>query len=123
MFQTINALLFSKKDEFACEDYETLQAFQPFMVNRWSSFYNKDIAVLVNSTFNKYSQIFDDKSRTFRMYHHLMPKLGFKRIQYAKKTKIEKTTEVEHLELFASHNCVSVRELKDSIAFYNQYCK
>lgn len=123
MFQIINNLFYSKKDIDACEDYETQQNFQPYMINRWLSFYSKDLALFTNETLNKYSQVRDNKTDTFKMYFNLIPRLKFKRISYMKKPAKKKKKETENLELFASNHDVSVREVKNAVAFYNTYCK
>jgi hypothetical protein len=123
LFQTINELLFTKKDPDACLDPETYQSFQPYMTNRWGSFYSKEVALLINSTMNKYSQIRDDKSQVFKMYHYLLPKLKFKRISYAKKKKKEKSEEVEGLERIATARDMSLREVKQCVDLYESLNK
>ncbi len=113
-FQLQNKLFYSnKKQQPEPLDSEGEQGFVPFLINRWLTMYNKDTVGFVNETLNKYCGIFDtDKQRTYRLYFNLIPRLKFKRINYIKKKKKEKTEEVENLELIAKNNNISVRELK-----------
>ena len=74
--------------------------------------YSKDTVSFANNILNKYGGIFDDKQRAYRLYYNVIPRLQFKRINYVKKRKKDKTEEVEHLELIAKNKHISVRELK-----------
>jgi hypothetical protein len=91
IFDIINLLLFSKKTDCEELDQESLGIFQPFLINRWVSFYSKTQATFVNETLNKYSGVFQDKSDTYRFFYNLIPRQKYSRIQYIKKQKnIEK---------------------------------
>lgn len=127
-FETNNALLFSKKSADACEDYETWQSFSPFMVNRYLSCYSPDMAVFANDTVNRYSQVSDDRTAVYRMYHYLIPKLKFKRINYVTKKNKKANSKDQDKDntdysIYARNNCLSKREVEASVAFYNKHCK
>ena len=109
-FQLQNKLFYSKKDKAEDLDAEGDQAFVPFLFNRWLSFYNNDMCVFTNETFNKFSTIFDDKQQAYRLYYYLIPRLKWKKITYIKKKKREDEEEV-NLELVAKSKNISKREL------------
>jgi len=116
-FQLQNKLFYSKKDKAEDLDTEGEQSFVPFLFNRWLSFYNKDMSVFVNETLNKFSGIFDDKQKSYRLYYYLIPRLKWKKIRYIKKKKNE-TEEEENLSLIAKNKNISKRELKEYIKNY-----
>lgn len=90
LFEVLNSLLFSKKKiEINLEDENV---FIPYMINRWVSMYNGDLAVFVNNFFNK-SLPFESKDGYFAYYYNLIPKLKFKRLAYIKKTKKDTDSE------------------------------
>jgi hypothetical protein len=109
-FQLQNKLFYSKKDKAEDLDAEGEQAFVPFLFNRWLSFYNNDMCVFTNETFNKFSTIFDDKQQAYRLYYYFIPRLKWKKIAYIKKKKNE-VEEEENLELIAKNKNISKREL------------
>ena len=109
-FQLQNKLFYSKKDKAEDLDAEGDQAFVPFLFNRWLSFYNNDMCVFTNETFNKFSTIFNDKQQAYRLYYYLIPRLKWKKITYIKKKKREDEEEV-NLELVAKSKNISRREL------------
>jgi hypothetical protein len=116
-FQLQNKLFYAKKDNADYLDPEGEQAFVPFLFNRWLSFYNDNMSLFTNETLNRFSTIFEDKQRTYRMYYYLIPRLKWKKISYIKKIKKEKDEE-ENLELIAKNKNISARELKQYIKDY-----
>ena len=110
IFEIINKLFFQKKDSFEDLDPESLQSFQPFMVNRWLSFYDKTQAVFVNETINKFTNIFDDKNSLYKLFYFFIPRLRYKKINYIKKKK-EAVTEDKELGIYAKHKNISKREI------------
>tara|TARA_R110002020_G_scaffold464122_1_gene684548 strand:+ start:100 stop:474 length:375 start_codon:yes stop_codon:yes gene_type:complete len=109
-FQLQNKLFYSRKSKAEDLDTEGEQAFVPFLFNRWLSFYNNDMSVFTNETFNKFSTIFDDKQQAYRLYYYLIPRLKWKKISYIKKKKRE-VEEEENLTLIAKNKNISKREL------------
>jgi hypothetical protein len=86
LFNILNSILYSKKKlELNLEDENI---FIPYMINRWVSMYNGDLAVFINNFFNK-SLPFECKESYFDYYFNLCPKLKFKKIDYIKKSKKE----------------------------------
>lgn len=116
-FQLQNKLFYSKKDNAGYLDDEGEQAFVPFLLNRWLSFYSKDTPNFVNETLNRYSNLFEDKQQQYRLYYNLIPRLKYKRISYIKKVKKQKEDD-EYFELIAKNNNISVRELKLYVDLY-----
>ena len=112
-FDILRILFFftSKKVEV---DQASLQLFQPYMVNRWLSFYDKTKAIFVNETLNKFTELFDNKEDSFKLYDNLIPKSKFKKIEYVKKQK-EKEADQE-TAIFAKNNMLSQRELSMYVA-------
>ena len=112
-FQLQNKLFYSKKDKAEDLDAEGEQAFVPFMFNRWLSFYNNDMSVFTNETFNRFGTIFDDNQQAYRLYYYLIPRLKWKKISYIKKKKKEEQ-EID-LTMIAKNRNMSIRELKTYI--------
>ena len=121
-FQLQNKLFYSKKGKAEDIDAEGEQAFVPFMFNRWLSFYNNDMCVFTNETFNKFSTIFDDKQQAYRLYYYLIPRLKWKKIKYIKKKKRE-AEEEENLELVAKNKNISRRELLQYVELAKTFAK
>ena len=121
-FQLQNKLFYSKKSKAGDLDTEGEQAFVPFLFNRWLSFYNKDMSVFVNETFNKFSGIFDDKQKCYRLYYYLIPRLKWKKITYVKKKKREDEEE-ENLTLIAKNKNISKRELLQYVELAKTFAK
>ena len=116
LFQHINNLFFKKKD--VTNDIAIDSEFQPYMVNRYLSFYDDSLVELTNETVNKYAQLFADKAQLYRLYLNLIPKLRYKRIKYmAKKKKADKKkVTVDHYKVFAQNNFMSEREVKLNVS-------
>jgi len=121
-FQLQNKLFYSKKGKAEDLDAEGEQAFVPFLFNRWLSFYNNDMCVFTNETFNKFSTIFDDKQQAYRLYYYLIPKLKWKKIKYIKKKKKE-AEEEENLEIIAKNKNISKRELLQYVELAKTFAK
>ena len=121
-FQLQNKLFYSKKGKAEDLDAEGEQAFVPFLFNRWLSFYNNDVCVFTNETFNKFSTIFDDKQQAYRLYYYLIPRLKWKKIKYIKKKKRE-AEEEENLELVAKNKNISKRELLQYVELAKMFAK
>lgn len=124
IFQLINKLLFAKKESFEDLDHESLQSFQPYMLNRWFSFYGKAQAVFVNNILNRSSHLFEDKNEMFKYYFYQTPKVSYKKIAYIKKTKKEDVEKkYEHIDVIARNKCISQREVKQYIDLSERFCK
>jgi hypothetical protein len=88
LFDTINYLLYKKdKNEL---DNELLEFFDPYMVSRYLSFYDKgSLADYSNDTLNIYSNIFKTKEEQFLFFEQIIPKLKWSKIDYIKRPKKE----------------------------------
>lgn len=122
IFELINKLFFRKKDSFEDLDNESLQSYQPFMLNRWLSFYGKPQAVFVNETLNRFTGIFDDKNNSYKLYYYLIPHLKYIKINYVKKKK-EEAIENNNASIYASHNNISKREVLAYLDLQNNLSK
>lgn len=122
-WQLLMALFFTKKVVVEDLDHDSLQQFTPFMMNRYLSFYNKNMAVYTNDTLNKFTGLFDDKIEMLKLYKHLIPKMHYKKIDYIKKkakpTKEEKE-DISSKILMARNNMISRREVEMYIALQEQ---
>ena len=121
-FQLQHKLFYSKKVKAEDLDAEGEQAFVPFMFNRWLSFYNNDMSVFTNETFNRFGTIFDDKQQAYKLYYYLIPRLKWKKITYIKKNKKE-AEEEENLELIAKNKNISKRELLQYVELAKTFAK
>lgn len=124
IFEIINLLFFSKKNSFEEPDCESLSNFQPFIINRWLSFYGEPQATFVNETLNRYANIFQDKSDSYQLYFNLIPQQKFSRIQYVKKQKTSTAVaKDEYPAHVASSANISQREINLYIDLQNQLYK
>jgi len=95
IFDYLNSILFSrKKIELNCDDESQ---FSSFMINRWISFYSKDVAVYVNQTSNQYCGVFISKQEQSDFIFNVYPKLKYKRLEYIKKAKKDDSKEDKHI--------------------------
>ena len=115
-FQLQNKLFYSNKNRAEDLDTEGEQAFVPFLLNRWLSFYDNNMSVFTNETLNKFSTIFDNKQELYKLYYYLIPRLKWKKISYIKKKKRDK--EEIDLSSIAKNKNMSVRELKMYLEHY-----
>jgi len=121
-FDLLRKLFFFKKGSFFEElDHDSLQAFLPFLLNRWFSFADKSKAIFVNETYNKFFSLFENKSDYYKFYFHLTPRSSYKKIEYVKKNKEdkEKAKDESNLKLFAASNLLSKREVNMYLALQN----
>jgi hypothetical protein len=125
IFDLIRFLFFKVKNSPKEVTEEMSQCFMPYMINRWLSFYDRSQAVLVNETLNKFSNVLGDKSKMYKLYDNIIPRLSYKKITYVKKVKQEKDkeNEIENIAMIASNKNISEREVKQYVEFYNTYCK
>jgi hypothetical protein len=116
IFDYLNSLFYSKKQiDLNCDDESQ---FSMFMVNRWGSFYSKEIANYINQTSNRYGSVFLDKQDQYIFLYHLMPHLKFKKINYIKKTKKEDEEVKKVIPEF-----MSLKEYKQNVEFVNTLSK
>lgn len=116
-FDLLRKLVFSKKTNAEDLDYEGLQAFVPYMLNRWVSFYDKSQAVFVNETFNRFTGLFDDKNEHYKLYHYLLPTCKYKKITYVKKKKEKEEKEDTNIPILARNQMISQREVSMYLDF------
>ena len=84
-----------------------------FITNRWLSMVDKEIANVVNITFNKWltCKIFSaDNSLAGKFYRIVLSK-NTKRISYLKKTTVNKPSELEDTEALAKNLEMSQKEI------------
>ena len=111
IFDYLNSILFSKdKLELNCDDESQ---FSVFMVNRWSSFYSKEIAEYINQTSNVYTGIYTSKQEQYDFLYNILPKIKFKRLNYVKKIKKED----KDVETVIIPEFYSEREYKNNVEF------
>ena len=116
-FDSLNNILFNKNTAEK-KIQEDLEEFSPFMINRWASMYNGSVCTLINSTTNRFTSIFEDNTRVYKMFLHIIPRLGRKRINYIKKKKIEVDEEDQELIDTLAHE---LELSKKEINMYIQY--
>lgn len=116
IFDFLKSILYSKqKIELNCDDESQ---FNLFMVNRWCSFYSKEINNYINETGNRYGSIMQLKQEQYDFLFHIVPQLRFKKIDYIKKTKKESVEEAIILPEFISN-----REYKNYVEFEKTIAK
>jgi hypothetical protein len=116
-FDLLRKLIFSRKTIAEDLDHDSLQAFTPFMVNRWVSFYDRNQANFINETLNRFTGIFDDKNEHYKLYHYLLPSCKYKKIEYIKKKKEKEKEENASVEILARNEMISKREVNTYLDF------
>lgn len=99
-----------------------LDAYVPFMTNRWLSFINPIVAENLNE-FNTKSFV-EDKELHYKIMIALFPKTkSVPKIEYIKKLKEEKKTEDSNLiaeEIMAANMELSKREIRQLLSELNE---
>lgn len=121
IFSFINDILY-KKSGNVMEKKELETEFQPFMIQRWISFYSSSYAKLLNVSINKVYKGVKDKSQLYKLFLSVVPKAKFKKLQYIKKSsKTDKNLDSnleQAIEMFANVNQISKREVKQYMEEY-----
>jgi len=108
------------------EDDNAKKSFEPYQINRYISFYDPSLAVIINETTNKMFHLFENKEDIFRYMHHLYgehPYLFYTELKYIKDptykhSKTEEDKEIDKkLKIWANNLEISVRELKNMLEF------
>ena len=118
VFQVINEILFFKKEQTINED--DLQFFVPFMVNRYASMYSYEMCEYINAILNnKCIAINLEPMELYNMYHIIIPKVRYKKIDYIKKAKKDKPLTKkeeelqEKLKMIAKNMDLSFKEVQN----------
>lgn len=118
VFQAINEILFFKKEQNINED--DLQFFVPFMVNRYASMYSHDMCEYINTVLNNKNLALNlEPMELYKMYHIMIPKARYKKINYIKKAKKDKPLTKkeeelhEKLKMIAKNMDLSFKEVQN----------
>lgn len=84
-----------------------------FITNRWLSMIDKEVANVVNITFNKWltCKIFSTDNSLAGKFYRIVLSKNTKRISYLKKTTINKPSELEDTEALAKNLEMSQKEI------------
>jgi hypothetical protein len=99
-----------------------------FLLNRWLSMANPQVAMIVNSTCNRWiykTPLAKENKLLAKFYHRVLPSYN-KRITYLKKVSENKSEEKENLNNLASTMEISQREISmynDALDFLEKNCK
>ena len=118
IFDCLNDILFTKRGKLL-RNVDEESEFNQYMINRWTSMYSPNMAILVNNTTNWLYSTFETKQQFYKFVLSIFPKVGRKRIHYIKKIKQDKEEELENLELIAQRLELSQREIKSYYEFQN----
>ena len=83
------------------------QLYSAYITNRYITFLNKESALLINNTINKYGQVFNNETH-YNFLFNLIPKVKRKFIRYVKKKKVDK----KDFELLSKRYELSQREIQ-----------
>lgn len=111
IFDFLNSILFSKKNIVVGE--ENKNNYTPFLINRWLSFYSKDICNVINQSVNKFTNL--DRNEQYIFLKNMLPKLPYKKLEYIKKKKYEKNQVDHQIDLLAKNLEISKREINQYI--------
>jgi len=129
-FEILNKIAFKKGSPPEVLDYDSGQAFQPFLLNRYIAFHSPRMATFVNETFNRYTGLLDDKNDLYKLYYNLVPRCSGSFIKYiSKKKKVDKAKTVAEIEeetninILARSLMISKREVAMHLDFINSQTK
>jgi hypothetical protein len=88
IFDYINNILFLKKP-YNPQNVEDIKVYNNFLVNRWVSMCDGELANLINETTNKKDYLGNDREMHYKMLLNIIPKSKYKRIDYIKKATKE----------------------------------
>lgn len=103
-----NITSLKKKTDISVEEE---REYQFFLINRWLSMHSGEVATIVNETSNRYWMCLS-KDEQNKFLINVIPRMRYKKIEYIKKVKKEKTKEDENLEMLARNLELSQREIK-----------
>lgn len=116
-FFKLKDLVLSGKDVSEL-NYDDLNDYSVYMMNRWASMKDVSSAIIVNGTVNKYWNLYDDKMLHAKTLSGCMS--AGKYVKYIKKNKEERTKEdKEVMEIMCKNLEISMRELKMYIEEFN----
>ena len=76
-----------KNPNFLKENEDAKKSFEPYQINRYCSFYDTNLAYLINETTNRYWNLFEQKEDLFSFIAHLYGEykyLYYKDLNYIK---------------------------------------
>jgi hypothetical protein len=111
IFDCLNDILFTKRGKLL-QNVDDEPNFNQYMINRWSSMYSPQMAVLINNTVNWLYNTFETKQQYYKFVSKVFPRLRFKRLHYIKKNKPENNTQHDNVQLLAKRMQLSTREIK-----------
>lgn len=111
IFDFLNSILYSKKNREI--NHDNNNSYTPFMINRWCSFYNKELANVINITTNRFTNF--SKQEHFYFLKNFLPKYNFKKIDYIKKKNTKEEEENKELTMLAQNLELSKREINHYI--------
>jgi hypothetical protein len=121
IFDCLNDILFTKRGKLL-QNVDEESNFNQYMINRWCSMYNPNMAILVNNTVNWLYSAFETKQQYYKFVLNVFPRLQNKRIHYIKKKKPdEKSTEPDNIKLLAKRLELSEREIKSYYEYSSKY--
>lgn len=123
IFDCIKDVLFTKRGKLL-QNVDDESSFNMYMLNRWCSMYNPNIAMLINNSCNWLYSVFVDKQQYYKFMLSVMPRVPNKRIHYIKKNKPDsnpKKTGDPHanIDLIAKRLELSQREIKSYYELQN----
>lgn len=83
------------------------QLYSAYITNRYMTFLNKESALLINNTINRYGQVFNNETH-YNFLFNLIPKVKRTFIRYVKKKKADK----KDFELLSKRHELSHREIQ-----------
>lgn len=110
IFDFLNCILFAKAKKSLTQ--ENSSVYTPFMINRWCSFYSKELSKFINLSVNRFSNF--TKEEHFAFLKNFLPKLPFKKISYVKKKVVENEID-DKICMLAKNLELSKREINHYI--------
>lgn len=118
LFDFLKDILYKKSGNIL--NLESEQEFQPYMLQRWISFYSQNYVPLLNKTLNVLYKSFDTKYDWYKIFLTTIPRTIFKKIKYVKKQKQKKQPDLDNLYTYLSKQYqLSKREVEFYINDHN----
>lgn len=113
IFDYLKDIIFQKKKKYIKLSEEELD-FSPFMLQRWCSMSDKDTALLLNETSNKWLRITANKQQYYRLLVSVLPQQRQKKVAYIKKGNKSISSSYDYKSVSETEE-LSVREIKQAV--------
>lgn len=102
-----------KKSGTLLDDTDMYSDFSPYLICRWLSMYDPNIAELLNNTTNQCYAGLNNKDQWYKLLLTIVPKSRYRYIKYIKKSKQEKNIDDDIISKLSDNLEISKREVEE----------